>query len=237
MGKRKVALVGELGRLAKAWLEGKEQLYDVVYTHVSADIGLQIFGEMPDLVLLSDSLSVATICETLGSIKLHNPKIPVIVLTNFSRSSVNVTLFETGADDVVGGFASKRELSARTDLALKRIEGARSWQTFCSLKLHASTRQVECNRNGVSVKLTPREFAIFDLLVKHRDQAISRQALTRHIWQVEQRATPIHNLIDVHIYRLRKKLEQVGQRGLIQTVRDVGYVLAQPASAYPNRQD
>ena len=80
-------------------------------------------------------------------------------------------------------------------------------------------------RDGVDVELTTREFELLEYLLRHKEQVVSREMLTREVWKERSRAIPIDNVIDVHIARLRHKLDEPFGRKLVHTVRGVGYVV------------
>ena len=80
-------------------------------------------------------------------------------------------------------------------------------------------------RGSKSVDLTAREFDLLEYLLRHHQQLVSREMLARDVWNEPSRATPLDNVIDVHIARLRKKVDQDATTKLIHTVRGVGFVL------------
>ena len=85
-------------------------------------------------------------------------------------------------------------------------------------------RHVATRGNRV-LELTAREFELLEYLMQHVDQVVSREMLAREVWKESARHTPIDNLIDVHIARLRRKMDDPWPKKLLQTVRGVGFVL------------
>ena len=79
-------------------------------------------------------------------------------------------------------------------------------------------------RNGHALQLTTREFELLEYLLRHQSEVVSREMLARDIWQSPSRATPIDNVLDVHIARLRRKVDDPFERKLIHTVRGMGFV-------------
>jgi DNA-binding response OmpR family regulator len=75
------------------------------------------------------------------------------------------------------------------------------------------------------VELTNREFELLEYLMRRRGQTVPRETLARDVWKETDRATPLNNVIDVHIARLRRKIDADGFPRLIHTVRGVGFVL------------
>jgi DNA-binding response OmpR family regulator len=80
-------------------------------------------------------------------------------------------------------------------------------------------------RGGRAVELTVREFALLDYLMRHPGLVVSRETLARDVWTETARTTPLDNVIDVHIARLRRKVDPEEAAKLIHTVRGVGFVL------------
>jgi DNA-binding response OmpR family regulator len=85
------------------------------------------------------------------------------------------------------------------------------------------TRKVK--RAGQVVDLTVKEFEILEYLLRHRERVVSREMLARDVWHVTARATPLDNVIDVTIARLRRKIDDRFEPKLLHTVRGVGFVL------------
>ena len=75
------------------------------------------------------------------------------------------------------------------------------------------------------MELTPREFELLEYLLRHKEQVVSREMLAREVWRETSRATPLDNVIDVHMARLRRKIDERFDCKLIHTIRGVGYVL------------
>jgi two-component system, OmpR family, copper resistance phosphate regulon response regulator CusR len=83
------------------------------------------------------------------------------------------------------------------------------------------------NRAGRTIDLTIREFELLEYLMRHAGQPVSRSMLARDVWHEVNRATPIDNVIDVQIARLRRKVDLEDQDPLIHTVRGVGFCLSE----------
>jgi len=85
------------------------------------------------------------------------------------------------------------------------------------------TRKV--GRAGQTLELTVKEFEVLEYLLRHVGRIVSREMLTRDVWRIAARATPLDNVIDVTIARLRRKIDDPFATKLLQTVRGVGFVL------------
>ena len=84
-------------------------------------------------------------------------------------------------------------------------------------------------RGGRILELTAREFELLEYLLRNRGRVVSREMLSRDVWKEAGRATPLDNVIDVHIARLRKKVDDDFEPKLIQTVRGVGFMVREAA--------
>lgn len=98
---------------------------------------------------------------------------------------------------------------------------------IADLEMDLVTRKV--TRASQVLDLTTREFELLEFLLRHQGQIVSREMLAREIWGEAQRATPIDNVIDVHLARLRKKVDQDSSPKLIHTLRGVGFMLREVA--------
>jgi DNA-binding response OmpR family regulator len=80
-------------------------------------------------------------------------------------------------------------------------------------------------RDGQTLELTAREFELLEYLLRHQGHVVSREMLTREVWKEAGRHTPLDNVIDVHVARLRRKVDDRFEPKLVHTVRGVGFVV------------
>jgi len=129
---------------------------------------------------------------------------------------------DKGADDYLVKPFAFPELLARVRALLRRTEQGPQLR-LADLEMNVVTRNAK--RRGQYLELTGREFELLEYLLRHKDQVVSREMLARHVWKETARATPLDNVMDVHINRLRRKVDEPFDRKLIHTVRGVGFVL------------
>jgi DNA-binding response OmpR family regulator len=94
---------------------------------------------------------------------------------------------------------------------------------LADLVMDCVTRKV--TRGGEEIELTAREFDLLEYMFRHQGHVVSREMLARDVWKVTARATPMDNVIDVTIARLRQKVDAPFEEKLLKTIRGVGFIL------------
>ena len=151
-------------------------------------------------------------------------KTPVLVLTARDSVQDRVLGLDGGADDYLVKPFAFAELVARIRALVRRGRAVESPRLVLSdLEMDLVTRKV--TRAAGTIDLTVREFELLEYLLRHNGQVVSREALARDVWQETARTTPLDNVIDVHIARLRRKVDVEPAAKLIHTVRGVGFML------------
>jgi DNA-binding response OmpR family regulator len=162
--------------------------------------------------------------EVLTTLRKRGLQTPVLILTAKDTVNDRVRGLDSGADDYLVKPFAIPELLARIRALLRR---GRPDQVLKlqheDLEMDLVTRKVV--RAGQTLELTSKEFEILEYLLRHVGQIVSREMLTRDVWQISARATPLDNVIDVSIARLRRKIDDPFQTKLLHTVRGVGFVL------------
>jgi DNA-binding response OmpR family regulator len=148
----------------------------------------------------------------------------VLILTARDAVEDRVQGLDSGADDYLVKPFAFPELLARIRA---RLRVGRPDETlrlgFANLEMDLVTRRV--TRGGQALELTLREFELLEYLLRHNGQVVSREMLARDVWKEPSRATPLDNVIDVNVARLRKKVDQAFPVKLIHTVRGMGFAL------------
>jgi two-component system, OmpR family, copper resistance phosphate regulon response regulator CusR len=147
-----------------------------------------------------------------------------LILTARDTVEDRVLGLDGGADDYLVKPFAFPELLARIRLLLRRGRGDKLLRLkLADLEMDLVTRRV--TRGGQLMELTGREFDLLEHLLRHQGHIVSREMLARDVWQVKDRSIPLDNVIDVHIARLRRKVDGPFERKLLKTVRGVGFVL------------
>jgi DNA-binding response OmpR family regulator len=147
---------------------------------------------------------------------------PILMLTARDAVADRIAGLNTGADDYLTKPFVFDELLARVRALLRRA-GLPELVRVGDLALDPLTHAV--TRAGTELDLTPKEYAILELLARHVDDVVTRQQLAEHIWHGDLIA--IDNLIDVHMKNLRRKVDPPGAPPLIRTVRGRGFQLSE----------
>src|SRR6516225_2805480 len=161
--------------------------------------------------------------EILQTLRQRHIETPVLILTARDGVDDRVRGLDLGADDYLVKPFAVSELLARVRALLRRGRPSEV------LRLKTADLQVDlvarrAARGERPIDLTVREFDLLEYLMRHQGHLVSREMLAHDVWQEPRRATPLDNVIDVQMTRLRKKVDAEGAR-LIHTVRGVGFVL------------
>jgi len=221
----RVLVVEDESKVADAVREGLEgEDYEVVVERTGEGAFFRSTTETFDLILLDLGLPGRDGLQILRTLRDRGVKTPVLVLTARDSLDDRVTGLDAGADDYLVKPFAFAELLARVRALLRRGRGAETTRfSLGDLEMDLITRSVV--RAGQPVELTVREFELLEYLLRHEGQVVSREMLARDVWKETARTTPLDNVIDVHIARLRRKVDQEGMAKLIHTVRGVGFVL------------
>ena len=175
-----------------------------------------------DLLIVDLNLPKLDGISLIRKIRPEQPKLPILVLTARSRVEDRVNALQSGADDCMNKPFSLLELLARVHALLRRNSGMISdCSTVGDLKLYREERRVE--RNGRRIDLTPREFAILEVLMRNPGHPVSRVTLLEEVWNMSRDATT--NIVDVYVKYIRDKIDLPGEQKLTHTVRGFGYEL------------
>lgn len=198
--------------------------YDVMLAYSGEDGFFRLNAQLFDLVILDLMLPGCSGLEVLTTLRRRGLQIPVLILTARDAVEDRVLGLDGGADDYLVKPFAFPELHARLRTLLRRgrpVEALRL--KFADVEMDLVTREVR--RAGQVLQLTAKEFELFEFLLRHADRVVSREMLAREVWKETARATPLDNVIDVHIARLRRKVDEGFGAKLLHTVRGVGFIL------------
>lgn len=202
-------------------LQSQKYLVDVLHDGEEA---FSVLDEKKhyDLLILDLNLPKLDGIGLIERIRPTQPRTPILVLTARSRVEDKVTAFHSGADDCLTKPFSLAELMARVQALLRRNSGlVPNCSRVGDLTLLREERRVE--RNGRRIDLTPREFAILDVMMRNAGRPVSRATLLQEVWNMP--AEPSTNIVDVYMKYVRDKVDAPGERRLTHTIRGFGYEL------------
>ena len=225
----RILVVEDEKKVAKALADGlAAEQYEVSLAHTGEE-GFFLFNQQPfDLVVLDLMLPGRDGIEILATIRKLGFDTPVLVLTARDTVEDRVVGLDSGADDYVIKPFAFPELLARIRALLRRgrVEPVARFKV-ADLEMDLAARTV--TRDSQPLDLTVREFELLEYLLRHSGRVVSREMLTREVWKEVARHTPLDNVIDVHIARLRRKIDDPFEKKLLHTVRGVGFVLKEDA--------
>jgi len=221
----RILVVEDESKVADALREGLEdERYDVVVERTGEGAFFRVNTETFDVVLLDLTLPGRDGLEILRALRQRRMETPVLVLTARDSLEDRVTGLDAGADDYLVKPFAFAELLARIRALVRRGRVADAPKLGVGdLEMDLVTRKVL--RTGKPVDLTVREFELLEFLMRYQGQVVSRETLARDVWKETARTTPLDNVIDVHIARLRRKVDLEHNVKLIHTVRGVGFML------------
>jgi DNA-binding response OmpR family regulator len=221
----RVLVVEDEQKVANAVREGLEgEGYEVVVEHTGEGAFYRVTTERFDVILLDLMLPGRDGLQVLTTLRAQGVDTPVLVLTARDALEDRVTGLDSGADDYLVKPFAFAEVLARLRALLRRGRATEAVRLGVGeLEMNLVTRKV--TRGGKGVDLTVREFELLEYLLRHEGQVVSRSTLAREVWKETARSTSLDNVIDVHIARLRRKIDVDQPVKLIHTVRGVGFML------------
>jgi len=181
-------------------------------------------GEAYDAIVMDrmlpgdiDGLGIIAALRNAGS------KTPILILSALSDVDERIRGLKAGGDDYLIKPFAFGELLARLDALVRRAQGSDSVTTLAVGDLTADLLSRKVTRAGRNIALQPREWKLLEYLMRHADQVVTRTMLLEAVW--EYQFDPQTNVVDVHVSKLRQKIDAGADRALLKTVRNAGYML------------
>jgi two-component system copper resistance phosphate regulon response regulator CusR len=221
----RILLVEDEVKLAQALKKGLENdRHTVTLAHTGEEGFFLAQTQSFDLFILDVMLPGRTGIEILRSLRRLGDHTRGLLLTSKDAVEYRVQGLDAGADDYLVKPFAFPELQARIRALLRR--GAPDLAATLRLgDLELDPIRHLVTRGGAPIELTPKEFDLLEYLLRQQGQVVSREMLGRDVWKEQARHTPLDNVIDVHIARLRRKVDDGFERRMLHTVRGVGFVL------------
>lgn len=221
----RILVVEDEKKVARALQEGLQaKSYEVTIAHTGEEGFFLVNAQTFDLLILDLMLPGRNGLEILMTLRRRGLQTPVLILTALDTLDDRVRGLDEGADDYLVKPFAFPELLARIRALLRRGRTDQVLRLKAGgLEMDLLTRTV--TREGQKIELSAREFDLLEYLLRYRGQIVSKEMIARDVWREPARATPLDNLIEVHIARLRRKIDDPFSPKLLRTVRGVGYVL------------
>jgi DNA-binding response OmpR family regulator len=210
----------------------RQQLQQEQFTVRVVSDGLEaqrVASDQPfDLVLLDLGLPGAQGLDVLRVIRSRKPDLPVLIVTGAGLVEERVRGLDAGADDYLSKPFVFAELSARIRAVLRR--GKQSGRAVLQIEDLELDRMAHVVRRGShDIALSPKEFALLELLMRNEGRPVARTVIIEHVWKLH--LDTMTNVVDVYINYLRRKVDSGYDRTLIRTIRGVGYQMGGSAKA------
>jgi len=184
-------------------------------------------GEDYDLLIVDRMLPGLDGLSIVEALRKNGRTVPVLILSAKGSVDDRVSGLRAGGDDYLVKPFAFAELLARIEALLRRTrpDAAETVLRVADLEMDLLARTVR--RGGRAIELKPREFRILEYLMRQKGRVVTRTMLLENVWDYS--FDPQTNVVDVHISRLRQKVDADGERPLLQTVRGAGYRLREDA--------
>ncbi|MFO0703614.1 MAG: response regulator transcription factor [Patescibacteria group bacterium] len=220
----RILLVEDDSRLSESIKNGLVEEGFAVDTAFDGNEGLYLtIQEQYDVIILDVMLPKRTGIEVCREIRDKNIKAAILMLTAKSKLDDKVEGLNAGADDYLTKPFDFPELLARIQALLRRTYKQPS-STIKVGDLEIDPQKHIAKRGGNKINLTPKEFAILDLLAKNKEQVVTRTQIIEHTW--DYNFDSMSNVVDVFIASVRKKVDTGHKVKLIKTIHGVGYKLS-----------
>jgi DNA-binding response OmpR family regulator len=222
----RILIIEDEKKVANALREGFEAEHYEVAIATTGEEGFFLASQGSfDLLLLDLMLPRRDGIDILATLRKCGNQTPVLVLTAKDTVEDRVIGLDQGADDYLTKPFAFSELLARIRALLRRgrLDQILKLQHE-DLEMDLVTHKV--SRRDQGLELTAKEFELLEYLMRHGGSVVSREMLARDVWHATIRATPLDNVIDVTIARLRRKIDEPYERKLLHTVRGLGYILS-----------
>jgi len=221
----KVLLVEDNERVANFVKKGLIEAGHTIDHSDNGRDGMFLAASEPYDVIVMDRLLPGSIdgLGIIAALRKAGSKVPILILSALSDVDERIRGLQSGGDDYLVKPFAFGELLARLDALVRRSQdhGTETTLVLDDLSVDLLSRKV--TRDGKPVSLQPREFKLLEYLMRHANQVVTRTMLLENVW--DYRFDPQTNVVDVHVSKLRHKIDAGSARPLLRTIRNAGYML------------
>jgi len=219
----RVLLVEDNERVARFVAKGLRESGHVVDRAENGGDGMSLAAQGPYDTIIMDRMLPGEIdgIAVIEAIRKSGSQTPILILSAMSDVDERIRGLRAGGDDYLTKPFALSELLARLDALTRRARAASAATCLEVGDLHMDLLSRKVTRGERAVTLLPREFKLLEYLMRHADEVVTRTMLLENVW--DYRFDPQTNLVDVHISKLRQKIDLESERPLLRTVRNAGY--------------
>jgi two-component system OmpR family response regulator len=221
----KVLLVEDNERVANFVKKGLVEAGHTIDHADNGRDGMFLAASEPYDVVVMDRLLPGSVdgLGIIAALRKSGSKVPILILSALSDVDERIRGLQSGGDDYLVKPFAFGELLARLDALVRRAQdnSAETMLVVDDLNVDLLSRKV--SRGGKPVSLQPREFKLLEYLMRHANQVVTRTMLLENVW--DYRFDPQTNVVDVHVSKLRHKIDAGFARPLLRTIRNAGYML------------
>jgi two-component system OmpR family response regulator len=223
----RLLIVEDDDRAARYLSRGLEESGHVVDRAVDGELGLALAAEgIYDALIVDRRLPGMDGLSLVRRLRESDAMTPVLILSAIGTAADRIEGMRAGCDDYLAKPFSFAEVLARLEALARRTDRARRATVLRAGDLEVDTLARQASRDGRAIRLQHREFLLLEYLMRHVGQIVTRTMLLEAVWNYE--FEPRGNIIDMHVHRLRQKIDQGFAYPLIHTVPGAGYVIREP---------
>jgi two-component system OmpR family response regulator len=221
----KVLLVEDNERVANFVKKGLVEAGHTIDHADNGRDGMFLAASEPYDVVVMDRLLPGSVdgLGIIATLRKSGSKVPILILSALSDVDERIRGLQSGGDDYLVKPFAFGELLARLDALVRRAQDNSAETTLVVDDLSVDLLSRKVSRGGKPVSLQPREFKLLEYLMRHADQVVTRTMLLENVW--DYRFDPQTNVVDVHVSKLRHKIDAGFARPLLRTIRNAGYML------------
>lgn len=220
----KLLIVEDDAEAARYLAQAMKESGHVADTAADGEAGLEMALASPyDVLIVDRMLPKRDGLSLIMALRAQDNRTPVLILSALGQVDDRVLGLRAGGDDYLAKPYAFTECLARVEALARRQNPANAQLTYKVGDLSLDRLAHRVTRGGEEITLQPREFRLLEYLMRHAGQVVTRTMLLENVW--DYHFDPQTNVIDVHVSRLRGKIEREGAPALLHTVRGAGYVI------------
>jgi two-component system OmpR family response regulator len=222
----KVLLVEDNDRVARFVKKGLTEAGHTLDIAANGRDGLFMAASEPYDAIVMDRMLPGGVdgLAIIAALRESGSKVPILILSALGDVDERIQGLKSGADDYLVKPFAFGELMARLEALVRRGRQAAAETTLAVGDLFMDLLSRKVTRGGRALQLQPREFKLLEFLMRHANQVVTRTMLLEQVW--DYHFDPRTNVVDVHVSKLRQKIDAGADRPLLRTIRNAGYMLS-----------